>query len=102
MKSWAVGFYQSRDWKACRETFLTMRFYICERCGGPAKIAHHKKYLTPKNIHDYKVSLSYENLEALCQDCHNKEHHRGDGKKNSRYHFDKFGNVIINQSPPIK
>lgn len=37
------------------------------------------------------------NLEALCQDCHNKEHHRKDKKR--RYMFDEEGNLI---SPPIR
>lgn len=43
------------------------------------------------------MRMSGANLEALCQDCHNKEHHRNDKKK--RYAFDEAGNLI---SPPIR
>lgn len=53
---------------------MKSRHYLCERCGEPAKICHHKEYLTPKNINNPEVTLSWYNLEALCQDCHNKEH----------------------------
>ena len=48
--------------------------YICERCGQPAKIVHHKKYITPFNISDPSITLDWNNLECLCQDCHNAEH----------------------------
>ena len=53
---------------------------------------------TSQNIlDDPYIALSWDNLEALCQDCHNKEHHRKDKKK--RYAFDEAGNLI---SPPIR
>lgn len=54
---------------------MTAQHYLCERCGEPAKIVHHKIWLTPKNIHEQSITLCWDNLEALCQDCHNKEHH---------------------------
>jgi len=41
--------------------------------------------------------LNLDNLEYVCEDCHNKEHHRNDKKK--RYAFDEAGNLI---SPPIR
>ena len=76
---------------------LQSKGYLCERCSTPdnpvvAKIAHHKIYLTRDNINDPRVSLSWENLEALCQDCHNREHHRS--KRKQRYTFDANGNLI--------
>lgn len=103
MKPWAEKFYNSDRWRECRDAFLSSKLYLCERCSTPenpmpAKIAHHKKYLTAKNINDPYISLSFENLEALCQDCHNKEHHRGEIK--TRYKFDAQGNLL--QSPPSK
>ena len=36
---------------------------------------HHKVRLTPENIHEPAVTLNFENLELLCQECHNREHH---------------------------
>jgi len=49
---WAAWFYNSRAWLDCRLAFLQSKFFICERCGGAATIAHHKTYLTPENIND--------------------------------------------------
>lgn len=102
MKAWAEQFYNSDAWRDCREAFLQSKDYLCERCATPddpivAKIAHHKVYLTKENINDPYISLSWGNLEALCQDCHNKEHHKSQRKK--RYTFDADGNIVI---PPIR
>lgn len=102
MKAWAERFYNSDAWRACRLGFLQSKGHLCERCSTPddpvaAKIAHHKIYLTEKNITDPWISLSWDNLEALCQDCHNKEHHKAEGNK--RYSFDAEGNLVI--LPPI-
>ena len=48
---------------------------LCERCFAmglysPAKLVHHKVHLTPDNIDDPEVSLSFDNFQRLCQDCH--------------------------------
>ena len=52
---------------------------LCERCLArgllvPAVIVHHKEHLTEESYKLPEVSLNFDNLEALCQDCHNKEH----------------------------
>lgn len=98
MKPWAEQFYNSEAWRSCRDAFLQSKGYLCERCSTPhnpvaAKIAHHKTYLTKQNVNDPYIALSWDNLEALCQDCHNKEHHKSKRKK--RYSFDENGNVIL-------
>ena len=56
----------------------------------PGEIVHHKIALTPDNINDPSVSLSWDNLELLCRDCHGKEH---SGHK--RYCVDSFGRVTV-------
>lgn len=53
---------------------MSSKLYTCERCGRPAQICHHKKHLDDVNVHDPTVALSFDNLEALCIDCHNTEH----------------------------
>lgn len=63
----------------------------------PAKIVHHKIWLTPKNIHEQSITLCWDNLEALCQDCHNKEHHAKNVRA-KRYAFTADGELI----PPIQ
>lgn len=99
LKAYAKQFYEGQTWKDCRENYLMSQQYICERCGGIAKIVHHKKYITPVNINNPYITLSFDNLEALCQDCHNKEHHKNKTEIELRYSFDSGGNLVI---PPIK
>lgn len=93
MKEWARGFYFSTAWNETRKAYLLSQHYLCERCEQPAKIVHHRKYLTPDNIHNTELTLGWDNLEALCQDCHNQEHHRTNTRQR-RYHFDESGELI--------
>ena len=95
-------FYKSRKWKACRKTYLS-EHPMCERCAAsgiatPAEHVHHKKELTEENFLEPLISLNPENLEALCFDCHRKEHHDGVkyGKREvgKDYYFDKNGNIL--------
>lgn len=79
-KVWAKSFYASRAWDRCRTGYIQSVGGLCERCLKrdryvPGKIVHHIEYLTPLNIDDPNVTLSWDNLEYLCQDCHNREHH---------------------------
>jgi len=87
-------FYNSAAWRRLSKAFLTSRNYICERCGAPAAIAHHKKYLTPANIDKPEISMNPDNLEALCLDCHNAEHFSAGGAIADGYTFDADGNII--------
>lgn len=95
-KDYAAAFYKSKAWTRCRNAYMKMRHYICERCGSPAVICHHKTHISPENIWNPDVTLSFENLEALCQDCHNREHMNGNCCEDGLM-FDKFGNLV--QSP---
>jgi hypothetical protein len=54
---------------------------------------HHRIWLTPENINDPNVSLNHENLELLCQDCHNKEHHETEPVAEG-LRFDENGDLI--------
>ena len=92
MKAWAKPFYTNRAWQETREAYMLSQQWICERCQEPAKVCHHKTWLTPKNINDPYITLGWDNLEALCQECHNIEHHKKE--RTGRYTFDKDGNVI--------
>jgi len=99
VKQWAEQFYNSEAWRSTRDSFLSSKKWLCERCSTKtnpvaAKIAHHKEYLTPQNIEEPAIALAWGNLESLCQDCHNREHH-GD-KTPPRYFVDERGRVIPN------
>ena len=71
MKAWAKSFYLSAAWENTRAAYLMSQDYICERCGEPAKVAHHKRYITIANFNDTNITLNWFILEALCQDCQN-------------------------------
>ena len=83
MKEYSRKFYNSTAWRKCQKSYLSSVDGLCERCKAqgkvqPADIVHHKTYITPENINDANITLNWDNLEALCQDCHNKEHHGAD------------------------
>lgn len=64
----------------------------------PAEIVHHKIHLSEKNVMDESLAYGFENLEALCRQCHAEEHeeeYNERSKSKKRYFFDKNGNVII-------
>lgn len=90
---YAKSFYASKEWVKCRTGFMQSKHYICERCGDTAAICHHKKYISPQNINDPNITLNWDNLEALCQTCHNQEHHSSQICV-SGLAFDSKGNLI--------
>lgn len=102
MKEYARPFYTSDTWKKTRAAYIKSVNGLCERCKAagefiPGKIVHHKKHITPKNIHDPRITLSFANLELLCDDCHNKEHKR---KHNERYSFGPDGTLLPPKASP--
>lgn len=88
-KEWAKPFYSSKQWRETQRAYMLSKSYICERCGGAAEVVHHKTYLTPENITDLNIALGWNNLEALCKDCHGKEH----GLKKSLAYFNEAGEI---------
>lgn len=78
MKEWAAWFYGSDAWKKTRLAYLVKQNYICERCGGVAQMVHHKIYLSEDNINNPELRVSFDNLEALCNTCHQLEHHKSE------------------------
>ena len=71
---------------------------MCERCFErgrlvPAEIVHHIRHLSPENIGDPEVSLSFGNLMRVCRDCH-AELHYPDQSYTPRVSFDENGRVI--------
>lgn len=96
----AKRFYKSRTWQRCRNAYFESKFGLCERCSEPGKIVHHKKYINTANINDPFVTLNHDNLELLCQDCHNKEHFEKYSPVREGLGFDSEGN-LIEHSPPI-
>lgn len=94
-REFAKGFYKSKSWQYTRDAYVKSAGGLCERClhdgiYKPGEIVHHKQELTPDNINNPDISLSWDNLELLCRDCHGKAH-----GKQKRYKIDEIGRVKI-------
>ena len=89
-----AAFYHSPQWRKLSRAFLLSRNYICQRCGAPAVIAHHKQHLTAANVSNPEISLNPNNLEALCLACHHAEHFSAGGATAAGLAFDGDGNLI--------
>lgn len=72
-------FYISPIWIKTKNEVLREQNYECQRCKLKKKIykkastVHHKKYLRRFP----ELALDRSNLEAICNECHYDEHHRG-------------------------
>lgn len=93
-KEYAKRFYASKAWRDTQKAYMQSKHYVCERCGRSAVIVHHKTYITPANINDPNITLNWDNLEALCQDCHNKEHFQDRSVTAEGLTFDDQGNLV--------
>ena len=107
-------FYSSVQWTETSRRYRQYRKGLCERCLAkglivPADEVHHKVRLTKDNINDYSISLNFDNLEALCEACHDKEHEQDQRnrygnkyRKTRRYAIDKYtGKVIARDISPF-
>ena len=92
-QEWAKSLYSSLAWHKCRDSFYISRNGLCERCGEAGLIVHHKVWLTPSNINDPSITLNWDNLELLCNECHSKEH-LGSEATTEEVMFDSNGNLI--------
>lgn len=101
MRSIDHKFYESKLWKKTRVKYVESVNGLCERCLAkglivPGKIVHHRIHLNEENYRDPEVALNFENLELLCQACHNEEHDPSSGNKSRRrYRFDSDGAMVM-------
>ena len=94
MKDFTKNFYGTAVWKSCRAEYLKRKKGLCEEClkhgrYTPANTVHHIIPLTPQNISDQSVTLSFDNLYAVCRDCHAAIH----AGHEIRYKVDATGRV---------
>lgn len=97
-REFAEAFYHSAAWLQARRLAMELHYGVCERCGRPAKIVHHKIHLTPVNISDPDISLGQDNLMVLCIDCHNRIHAK-DSSVREGLEFDGTGQLVKMQAP---
>lgn len=104
-REFARKFYGSRAWEKCRASYIVSVNGLCERCLAngkyvPGDEVHHKIWLSPENINDPDITLSFENLELLCSSCHSKEHNEKYSPVREGISFTETGDVIY--TPPIE
>jgi 5-methylcytosine-specific restriction protein A len=95
-KEFAKSFYNSRQWKRCRASFIAYRTTIdgglCQMCHeNLGYIVDHKEELTPNNINDPEITMNHGNFQYLCLVCHNKKTFAGE--TGSNYFFDDNGQM---------
>ena len=78
---------------------------LCEVCLSqglvePAVIVHHKIHLSPVNVNDTRISLSFDNLEALCKKHHAQMHPEIYKGRAKRWMVSDSGKVLAKDSPP--
>lgn len=83
--------YKSPVWLASRELKIMLVNGLCERCRQVGIEVHHKERLNIENVNDPSISLNQDNLELLCNGCHNKEHKRFSKVRK----FDENGNMLF-------
>lgn len=94
-------FYATNAWVNARNAYIRSVGGLCERClkAGVirgAEFVHHKIHLTDTNVNDPDIALSFDNLEALCRNCHAAEHAK------RRYVVDANGEVHVKHTPPMR
>ncbi len=92
-KDYAKSFYTGKKWRSCRESFMISKGYICEECEEVATICHHKTYINESNITDPNITLNWDNLQSVCQECHNRIHGNRQITRQGLY-FDEEGNLF--------
>ena len=88
-REFSKSFYKSAAWLKCREGYIKSVGGYCEDCMArgiykPGVVVHHIVPLTPDNLGNPSVTLSWSNLCLLCKDCHAKRH----AKEPRRYKID--------------
>lgn len=94
-------FYKTGAWVNCRRDYLKSVGGLCERCKAkgmivPAEIVHHKIHLNAENLSDPNVSLSFDNLQAVCRNCHAELHGR-----EKRFKVSEDGRVYSTDAPYV-
>ena len=67
-------FYASSDWKRLSKAKMQDAGYRCEDCGALAVEVHHMEPIQTES--GWERRLDWNNLKAVCLDCHNKAHGR--------------------------
>lgn len=105
-KAFAVGFYKSKKWQDCRQSFIAERMLVdgglCQLCKEQhGFIVHHKIMINEGNINNPDVTLNHDNLLYVCKKCHDGLPGHGIGCEPKKYFFDESG-MLRPIIPPLK
>lgn len=92
-KEYSKAFYNSNSWRKLRRYICESRNWTCEECGGYGDQVHHIIEINPDNINNPEITLNENNLQLLCEECHNSKR-RTDSVVNDGLMFDYFGNLV--------
>lgn len=75
--------YNNSTWRKLRDTYMHQH-PLCQDCLGkgkvtPAEDIHHDKSPFKNGEINYSLLLDYDNLVALCKDCHGTRHAKEQG-----------------------
>ena len=90
---YSKSFYNSSAWKKLRLFVCQSRHWTCEECGEYGDQVHHIIEITPDNINDPNITLNEDNIQLLCEECHNSQR-RTEKDIEDGLKFDEFGNLI--------
>lgn len=85
--------YQTVAWRKLRQYYYGKVHGICERCGEPGDVVHHKIHIDESNVNDPNITMSEDNLELLCHTCHNREHKQVHEPLRDGFSFDANGEL---------
>lgn len=94
MKRIGDKIYHTSAWRKLRRYYYGKQHGVCERCGRPGDIVHHKVHINESNVNDPSITLNEKLLELLCHECHNKEHKQIHSATRKGMGFDEEGNLI--------
>jgi len=110
MRDFAKGLYSSQRWQDTRAAYMSSVCGLCEDCLAkgiykPAAIVHHIEHVEPWNIDNPEITLSWNNLRAVCRECHAQEHsdmyHKKNFKNKKRYRVFEDGSIKIFDDSPL-
>jgi 5-methylcytosine-specific restriction endonuclease McrA len=88
-------FYDTSKWRKLRQFVIDRAGGICEICHvEKGTIADHIKEVNDDNVNDPDIVWNPDNLQALCQGCHNKKTHGSGEAVMEGYRFDDMGILI--------
>lgn len=89
--------YHTKRWQRLRKLKKIVSPYCeeCEKQGriSPVYIVHHKEWINENNYNNDDVFYNLDNLESVCQECHNKIHFRAE----EEYYFTENGDILPKQ-----